>query len=122
MPDYSDLFDPPAPVAEISVTDPATRKTIGNISMLLDTGADVTLLPRSVFEQLQPVGTSLIRLQAFDGSILERPVYDLTVTFLKGSFRDDFAITDAEIGVIGRNVLNHFRLVLDGPRQIWRAE
>jgi len=28
-------------------------------------------------------------------------------------------LTDAEVGVIGRDILNHLRLLLDGPAMNW---
>ncbi len=34
-------------------------------------------------------------------------------------FRGRFLLIDAEVGVVGRNVLNHVRLLLDGPALSW---
>ena len=31
-----------------------------------------------------------------------------------------FPVIDDEVGILGRNVLNHLSLVLDGPRLSWR--
>ena len=36
-------FDPPAPVAHVTLRHPATGVSISDVPMLLDTGADVTL-------------------------------------------------------------------------------
>lgn len=49
MPRYdSTHFDPPAPVAMVTVRNPNSQKLQQNVAMLLDTGADVTLVPRSI--------------------------------------------------------------------------
>ena len=47
MPAYEqDNFQPPAPLAYVTVRASATEPPISNVPMLIDTGADVTLLPR----------------------------------------------------------------------------
>jgi hypothetical protein len=55
MPKYdADNFDPPAPVAYVSLRNPVTGISITDVPMLMDTGADVTLLPRGYVDQLVP--------------------------------------------------------------------
>ena len=47
MPAYdAKLFDPPAPVAHVTLRHPATGASLSDVPMLMDTSADVTLLPR----------------------------------------------------------------------------
>jgi hypothetical protein len=53
MPAYQDDgFDPPAPVAQVTLlsTDNAGRSV--DVPMLMDTGADVSLIPHDVVESL----------------------------------------------------------------------
>jgi hypothetical protein len=46
MPGYDpDQFDPPAPVARVELRDPASGAVVADVPMLIDTRADVTLLP-----------------------------------------------------------------------------
>ena len=46
MPTYEkSLFDPPAPVAQVTVRAEASGPSISDVPLLMDTGADVTLLP-----------------------------------------------------------------------------
>jgi hypothetical protein len=46
MPNYdSKSFSPPAPLALVVLRDPESRAVQRDVPMLLDTGADVTLLP-----------------------------------------------------------------------------
>jgi hypothetical protein len=53
MPAYdATLFDPPAPVAMVTVRSPTTGVSVDNVAMLIDTGADVTILPRAPVERL----------------------------------------------------------------------
>ncbi len=53
MPVYDSVeFDPPAPLAYVTLRDPVTRTTRSEISMLLDTGAGVSLVPERIVRQL----------------------------------------------------------------------
>jgi len=58
MPGYDTLnFDPPAPAARVTLCNPDNGMTVSDVLLLLDTGADVTLLPRSAVE---PLGVALL--------------------------------------------------------------
>jgi hypothetical protein len=41
------------------------------------------------------------------------------VVFPNKTFRGRFLLVESEVGVIGRNILNHVRLLLDGPGLSW---
>ena len=54
MPSYdSFLFTPPAPLARVIIRNPLSGATVSDVPMLLDTGADVTLLPQAFVERFQ---------------------------------------------------------------------
>src|SRR5687767_15647668 len=63
-------FDPPAPVARVMLRDGDSGATAADVPLLLDTGADVTLLPRTIVERLGvPVLTDrTFELVGFDGA------------------------------------------------------
>src|SRR5262249_56398454 len=44
---YDGQFNPPAPVARVSLRVHANGKIVTDVPMLIDSGADVTLLPRA---------------------------------------------------------------------------
>jgi hypothetical protein len=47
MPAYdSTAFRPPAPVASVTVRSPVSGRTASNVLLLIDSGADVSFLPR----------------------------------------------------------------------------
>jgi hypothetical protein len=71
MPAYdATWFEPPAPVAEVSVRSPQTGTTLSDVPMLLDSGADVSLIPQSYIEQLglELIADSVYELMGFDGT------------------------------------------------------
>jgi predicted aspartyl protease len=54
MPDYeASLFDPPAPVARVVLRNPDAGTAVSDVLLLLDTGADVTLLPHAVDRKIE---------------------------------------------------------------------
>ena len=122
MPSYdSAYFDPPAPVAQVMLRKPHSGATVSDVLLLVDTGADLTLLPRTVVEQL---GVPLLagqqyELMGFDGSKSFAPVVILDLLFLKRAFRGRYLLIEVEGGIMGRDILNHVILLFDGPRQQW---
>jgi len=70
MPNYDAAhYTPPAPVAEVSLRESGSDALIRNVLLLIDTGADMTLLPRSAVERLgvKPGAGDEYELVGFDG-------------------------------------------------------
>jgi len=121
MPAYDDSrFDPPAPVASASLRHPDRGGSIADVPMLIDSGADATLLPKSAVASLGITGTGeRYQLVAFDGTTSESEAVRVDLVFMNRRFRGRFLLIDAEVGVLGRDVLNHVRLLLVGPALNW---
>ncbi|MFL6276889.1 MAG: retropepsin-like aspartic protease [Blastocatellia bacterium] len=122
MPVYdASLFNPPAPLARVTLRNPANRNSLTDIAMLIDTGADITLIPQASANQL---GLTIdpntgYELMAFDGSTSVAQIVQLDLLFLRRVFRGRFLLTSQEYGILGRDILNHIRLVFDGPHLRW---
>jgi hypothetical protein len=125
MPAYdATWFDPPAPIAEVSVRNPQTGITRSDVPMLLDSGADVSLIPQSFIEQLglELIAESVYELMGFDGTTSFAPVVQIELLFLGRTFRGRFLILDQEWGILGRDILNHVPLWLNGPELTWSEQ
>jgi predicted aspartyl protease len=122
MPEYdSENFDPPAPVAYVTLRNPSTGVSLFDVPMLIDTGADATLLPQEYVEQLgiEPDENVLYEVQGFDGEIKFAKMAKLELHFLERKFSGQFLLLDQPMGILGRNILNAVRILLDGPRNRW---
>ena len=122
MPQYElTRFTPPAPVAYVTLRNPQNGQTVKDVPMLLDSGADVTLLPYGVVQQL---GLSLVsethyELTGFADNSATSPVVALEMSLEGKTFRGQFLLIEHDWGIIGRNILNTQALTLDGPRLTW---
>ena len=112
-------FEPPAPLALVTVKARHHGIEIRDVPMLLDTGADVSLLPRSLVEMLIAPDAKQYELQAFDGTKSTAPALIAELQFLGKSFRGQFLLIDGWHGILGRNVLNNLSVLFDGPAGNW---
>ena len=115
-------FDPPAPLALVTVKSERLRIEIHGVPMLLDTGADVSLLPRSYVAALVLLDAKQYELEAFDGTKSTAPAVTADLRFLGKSFRGEFLLIESSYGVLGRNILNNFSLLMDGPSRRWKEQ
>ena len=114
-------FQPPAPVANVVFRNPNNGATWSDVPMLLDTGADVTLVPRVALEHLgiEPDPNRQYELLSFDGSASLAQIAQLELVFLNRRFRGSYLLIDQDHGIMGRNILNAVQLVLNGPMLTW---
>ena len=125
MPSYDvSLFNPPAPVAKVSLRDLTNGKIVSDVPMLIDSGADVSLVPEAFIQQLEsridPGPT--YELKGFNGHSSLATSVELDLVFLKRIFRGRFLVVNSVSGILGRDVLNHLTVLLDGPRLNWQEQ
>ena len=125
MPRYDDrFFSPPAPLAAATIIDPTGGGHVEEVPMLVDTGSDVTFLPLWAVAELGITADPQrqYEVSGFGGSIEQYPVVHVHLAFEGKTFRGQFLVADQTWGVVGRNVINCLRLVLDGPRWSWTVD
>lgn len=90
-----------------------------DIPALVDTGADQSVLPDKVIEALGLVPFEVTTVSGIGEVPLERPVYSVRLIV-----RDFPPLHAAVLGgwgepyaILGRDVLNFYRVVFDGPNQ-----
>ena len=122
MPKYDAArYNPPAPVASVTLRNPQTSVELADQHLLIDTGADATLIPQVALAPLglQPIPDVTYELVAFDGTRSVTSVADLDLIFLNRRFRGRYLLTHEDTGVLRRDILNHLALLLDGPGNQW---
>jgi hypothetical protein len=123
MPIYdSNLFNPPAPLAKVALRDPKNGNVANDLLMLIDSGADISLVPNTSIETLNSIldMNESYELKSFDGQRSVAQSLQLDLIFLRRTFRGRFLIVNSETGILGRDVLNHVAVLLDGPRLSWQ--
>jgi predicted aspartyl protease len=115
--DFS-LF-PPAPQLEIRLIAQPHGEAYGPIPALVDTGADATIIPIAVVRQLRAGAVTLKVVRGYTGG--RRAVRTYLVDIEVGPFTvpgveivGDDAVDEL---LLGRDVLNRLRLLLDGPNR-----
>lgn len=118
MTPYDKTFDPPAMILSIFVTGVVHRRPRIELSALIDTGADVTAVPQSIVERLKlyPIG----RLQLEDAHAVKTPVFTYEARLSlpqKSAYRMEVLLTPYPFIILGRDWLQNYYLLLDGPGQ-----
>lgn len=122
MPAYDQIgFDPPAPLAHVTLRNPDDGTVLADVPMLIDSGADITLLPADLLQSLgmSTVAGKQYELTSFDGSTHLAAIVRAELVFCRRSFRGRFPLIEQDWGILGRNVLNALAIVFDGPKLVW---
>jgi hypothetical protein len=112
---YNLALHPPAPFLTVRLHDPTTDVML-TLPAKVDTGADVSAVPVTMVEQLHLASAGEFVVEAFDGARTRMTAYDIALDAAQLHLTGIPAITFAEEYVLlGRDVLNALRLLLDGP-------
>jgi predicted aspartyl protease len=101
------------PVVSVAVSLPTGGDPM-IVSMMVDTGADRTLLPISIVRDLALPEIDAIRLRGIDEARKLATVHDAAVT-LAGIRSLVQVVAFADEAILGRDVLNQFIATFDGP-------
>lgn len=114
---YAELI-PPAPMVHVTLRCPNRGVTTRSVVALIDTGADQTVLPRAMIDAMELVVTGVERVQGFAGQIIELGVYVVELSIHDSApLRIEALVGEQEKYVLlGRDVLNAHRILLDGPQ------
>jgi hypothetical protein len=115
---YNRESRPPAPFIHVHLRGPGGQRELRDQPSQLDTAADRTAIPLRLAEELGLVPLDRIAVVGFGGSEEMVTTYALEVTIRSLSpVRVEVMAHEKELWIpLGRDVLNHFRVLLDGPQ------
>ena len=117
---YQTQLTPPAPFVYVTLRNPVTGALQRDVPAQLDIAADRTLLPDAVTKALAlpPIGT--IAIGGVGGIVQSMPSYPVEVTIhtLPPVNVEVVASPGESWVLLGRDILNTHRIVLDGPQLV----
>ena len=111
---YSDRYDPPMPVVQLSV--PAADGRPVHFEAIVDTGADATMLPLSFLDAIAAQQAGWVRVAGISGISRRLPTFARPLSLGDLALGNVLVIGQAnlETSIVGRDVLNHLILTLNG--------
>ncbi|MHB8601588.1 MAG: retropepsin-like aspartic protease [Nitrosotalea sp.] len=111
---YNSNINPPAPFANLTITHPINKTDTYDVEALVDTGADVTLITKSVVENLHLIPNDFVNMHDYEGNFVgSKAKYLVGVSFGTFHFNIHAIETDGE-PILGRDILNRLTTVLKG--------
>jgi len=114
---YSPDRNPPAPMLNLAISNPITQ-SITIEAFLVDSGADITCLKEELFEKLSLEYCAYLKVRGATGEQILR----IAAVILQNPFGNDELIDviispALRINLLGRDLINKWKVTLDGPNQ-----
>jgi predicted aspartyl protease len=113
---YDTSYSPPMPVVEVGLGRPGSRKEEAIVA-IIDSGADGTLIPIDLLEQVEARYVGDARLRGISGASQAASVYlaSLHIGSETLSIVRVLATPEGSEPILGRNVLQYLVVTLNGP-------
>jgi predicted aspartyl protease len=120
---YNQQVQPPAPFIYIEVTAPTQPTRAERIPALIDIGADITAIPQRLVNQLSLVKFSEVGVGGFRSDAEPADTFLVTLQIHEWHIEAIEVVSDnGGYALLGRDVLNQFLLVLDGPNLVFTIQ
>jgi predicted aspartyl protease len=110
-------YSPPAPIMLIEIDAPGRARSNRTVTALIDSGADATLLPIDMLQEISARAVGYATLVGISDKPHLAEVY--IVNILVGPYTlyavRVLAMPAGSDSVVGRDVLNHLTITLNGP-------
>jgi len=121
---YNRQVNPPAPFVQVSVSASAEGGPFLECPAQLDTAADLSVVPSRMVQELQLEQLGEFPALGFGGHLMTMPTFlvRIQVRGLAPQVVEVFASPGEPYVLLGRDVLNRFRVTLDGPNLVLDIE
>jgi predicted aspartyl protease len=117
---YTESFSPPAPILPVEIFIPDEPQQRVQVDAKLDTAADISAIPFSVVNEwgLEPVSEVLVAGYSAETAVLS--TYAVALELPEARIRSiEVVVVPDSCALLGRDVLNHFSINLNGPDLIF---
>lgn len=117
---YNQQVSPPAPFIHVTIRRPTSDGPLLTLPALLDTAADFTVIPWRVVDELQLLQHDEVEAVGFGGqaTLVTSFIIQLRIHELEPLNIEVLASREEPHVLLGRDVLNAQRIVLDGPELV----
>lgn len=114
---YDHNYQPIAPVLEILVDGYDDAKPSVSVLAFLDSGADGTMLPRNILDQIGAEFEDSVMLRGTAGGVQRTDRFTVRIGIGGQEVHaiSAVAMPNNSEPIIGRDILNHFAITLNGP-------
>jgi predicted aspartyl protease len=113
---YDTRHNPPAPTVQATIANVMQRRRHRKALALLDTGSDITAIPRSLASEIQVYPIGQIRLEDVQAQTQKVLTYAVQLTIADLMIpRLEVILTSLDHVILGRDVLNRLYVLLNGP-------
>lgn len=117
-----DLISKPSPITSIDVFNPCSDRNVKEIKAIVDTGAGITSLPEIVIENLGPLPYTEIKVKSplDKNRTSSKKLYKVRLELRDGTSHEIEVLgISRNYGIIGRDVLHQYKIVLDSKKEQW---
>jgi hypothetical protein len=114
---YSIHLSPPAPFVHVTLRNPADGAELKNVAAQIDSAADRSVLPLAISAQLGLAQMGTLAVGGLGGIVYTLPTFVVLVAIhdLEPRAIKVVASADEPWMLLGRDLLNFHRVLLDGP-------
>ena len=117
--DYDTTYQPPMPMVELKVG-PALQEASLELAALVDSGADATIVPLRYLRQLQARRSRKAWMRGTTGERVLIDLYNVAIRIgpYQQSLPEVVGVASEDEVIVGRDVLNHLNVTLNGPAYV----
>jgi hypothetical protein len=118
-----------SPEAQLEIVNPTNPTQKYRVKAIVDSGSVITCLPESVIQRFGGLEYTPVLANTADGKELVLKKYTVHITLTNNDNSNSYehevreikvlAIPGKEYALIGRDIINHHKVVLDAPAKKW---
>jgi hypothetical protein len=116
---YNTQIEPPAPFIHVTLRSRGSDLELADVPAQLDPAADRTVIPGTFVDALNQIPLDEVPVSGYGGQVSFVTTYllELRIQSFEPVALEVLAHAEEPYVLVGRDVLNRHRVVLDGPQQ-----